>query len=131
MIDQQLLGRHGVSGLEVVAEPVRDRFEHGEGLHVGLLLRRVRASRREGNRHVVPGVLRRLLDGGAAAENDQVGERNLLAAGLRGVELLLDALEGFEHLRQLGRLVDLPILLRREADARPVRPAALVGAAEG
>jgi len=31
----------------------------------------------------------------------------------------------------LGRLVDFPVLLRRETDARPVRPAALVGAAEG
>ena len=35
-----------------------------------------------------------------------------------------------KHLRQLSRLVDLPVLLRREADARAVRAAALVGAAE-
>ena len=35
-----------------------------------------------------------------------------------------------QHLRQLGRLVDLPVLLRREANARAVRAAALVGAAE-
>ncbi len=117
--------------LEVVAEPVRDRLEIGEGLHVGLLLRRIRAARREGNLHVVPGVLRGLLDRGATAEHDQVGERHLLAAGLRGVERLLNALKGLQHLRQLGRLVDLPILLRRKTDARPVRPAALVGAAEG
>ena len=67
---------------EVVAEAVGDRLEHGEGLDVGLLLRGVRAARREGNRHVVTGVLRRLLDAGAAAEHDQVGERDLLAAGL-------------------------------------------------
>ena len=33
------------------------------------------------------GVLRRLLDRRAAAEHDQVGERDLLAAGLRAVEL--------------------------------------------
>ena len=32
---------------------------------------------------VVAGGLRRLLDAGAAAEHDQVGERDLLAAGLR------------------------------------------------
>ena len=31
---------------------------------------------------------------------------------------------------QLGRLVDLPVLLRRETDARAVRTTALVGAAE-
>ena len=47
------------------------------------------------------------------------------------VELLLDRFELAEHLRQLGRLVDLPVLLRREADARAVGAAALVGAAEG
>ena len=35
-----------------------------------------------------------------------------------------------KNLRQFGRLVDLPILLRREANARPVGPAALVAAAE-
>ena len=49
----------------------------------------------------------------------------------RAVELLLDALKGLEHLRQLGRLVDFPVLLRREANTRPVRTAALVGATEG
>ena len=36
-----------------------------------------------------------------------------------------------EHLGELRRLVDLPVLLRREADARAVGAAALVGAAEG
>ena len=40
------------------------------------------------------------------------------------------ACERLEHLRQLRRLVDFPILLRRQANARPVRPTALVGAAE-
>ena len=59
------------------------------------------------------GVLGRLLDGGAAAENDQVGERDLLAAG---VELLLDRFELRQHLRQLGRLVDFPILLRARGE---------------
>ena len=36
-----------------------------------------------------------------------------------------------EHRRELGRLVDGPVLLRREPDARAVGAAALVGAAEG
>ena len=36
----------------------------------------------------------------------------------------------FEHLRELGGLVDFPILLRGEADAGAVGAAALVGAAE-
>ncbi len=81
-IDQQFLCRYAVPGLLVVAEPVCSRFEYGEGLHVGLLLRRIGASRREGNGHLVAGILRRLLDSRAAAQDDQVGERNPLAAGL-------------------------------------------------
>ena len=81
-LHQQRLRRQLFSGLEVVAEPVEGRFEHGERLHVGLLLGRVRPPRREWNLHVVPGVLRRLLDGRAPAQNDQVSERDPLAAGL-------------------------------------------------
>ena len=46
------------------------------------------------------------------------------------VERTLDAFESLQHFRQLGRLVDLPILLRREANAGAVRTAALVGTAE-
>jgi hypothetical protein len=79
----------------------------------------------------VPGALRRLLDRGAAAEHDQVGERDLLAAGRALVELLLDALEALQHLRELGGIVDRPVLLRREPHARAVGAAAHVGAAEG
>ena len=59
-----------------------------------------------------------------AAENDQVGKRNLLA------EFLLDRFELLQDRLELGRLVDLPVLLRRETNARAVRAAALVGAAE-
>ena len=77
-IHQQFLGRSVVSASEIVAEPVRDRFKHGKRVHVGLLLRRVRPPWGERNRHVVPGLLRRGLDGRAAAQNDQVGERDLL-----------------------------------------------------
>ena len=40
------------------------------------------------------------------------------------------AFERRKRLRQCGRLVHFPILLRRKADARPVRSTALVGAAE-
>ena len=97
---------------------------------VGLLLRRVHAARREGNLHVVPCVLRGLLDCGAAAQNDQVGKRDFLAAGLRSVELLLDRFEFLKDVCQLGWLVDLPILLRCEANPRTIRTTALVGAAE-
>ena len=102
-VQQQRLRRQLLAGPEVVAEPVGARLEHRERLDVGLLLRGVGAPRRERDRDVVPGVLRRLLDGRAAAQDDQVGERDLLAAGLRAVEVLLDLLEGLQHRGQLGR----------------------------
>src|SRR3989441_7729817 len=130
-IDQQLLGRYRVLALEVVAEAIRDRFEHGEGVRIGLLRRGVHASRREGDLHVVAGLLRGLLDACATRQDDQVGERDLLAARLRAVEFALDALQSRQHFRELIRLVDFPCLLRREANARAVRTAALVGATEG
>ena len=126
-----MLGGHIVSVADVVAEPVRVRLEHGERFHVGLLLRRIGAPRRERHLHVGAAVLRGLLNGGASAQHDQVGKRDLLVpAGLRVVELLLDLLQRLQHLRELGRVVDVPILLRREANASAVGAAALVGAAE-
>ena len=84
-IHQQLRRRSLVLLPQVVAEPVGGRLQHGERVHVGLLLRRIHAPRREGNLHVVPGLLRRFLDRRAAAQNDQVGKRDLLAAGLRAL----------------------------------------------
>ena len=130
LVDEQVLGRPLLTLAEVVAEAVGGRLEHGERLDVGLLLRRVRASRGEGDLDVEAGVPRGLLDGRAAAQHDQVGERDLRAArGLRR-ELLPDRLERGQHLRQLRGLVDRPVVLRREADAGAVGAAALVGAAE-
>jgi hypothetical protein len=52
-----------------------------------LLLRGIHASRREGNRHGATGILRRLLDACAAAQNDQVREREVVPYG-RQVEAL-------------------------------------------
>jgi hypothetical protein len=60
----------------------------------------------------VTGIFRRFLDADTARENDQVGERDFLPAGLSAVELALNAFQCGEHFRQLSRLVDLPILLR-------------------
>ena len=115
---------------EIIAEPVRGRLQHGERMHIGLLLRGVRASWRERNLHVVAGLLSSGLHGCATAQNNQVGKRDLLSTGLRAVEIRLDRLKRLKNLRQLGRLVDFPILLRREADARAVSPAPLVAPAE-
>ena len=126
LIDQQRFGRYGVSALEVIAEAVGNGFEHGEGFDIGLLLRGVHASRRERNRHFVAGILCGLLDAGATGQHDQVRQRDLLAARLGAVERALDAFQRLEHLGQLGRLIDFPILLRRQANAGAVRAAALV-----
>src|SRR5205823_12762784 len=117
----------------VIAEPVRDRFEISEGLHIGLLLRRVRAPRRKGDFYAVSAGLRRLLDRRTPAEDDQVGKRNLLrllAVGVRAVEVPLHRFERAQHLRQPRWLVDLPVLLGLKTDTCAVRSAALVGAAE-
>src|SRR5579862_10061543 len=98
-------------------------------MHIGLLLRSVGASGREGNFDVVPGLFRSFFDGDIATENDQVSERNLLALvaiGLRLVELLLNRFELRQDLGQLRRLVDFPILLRGEANACAVCSSALV-----
>ena len=53
------------------------------------------------------------------------------AAGLRGVEFFLDRLQLREHFGQFGGLIDFPIFLRSEPNARAIRAAAFVGAAEG
>ena len=117
---------------EVVAEPVGRRLEHGERLDVGLLLRRIRASRREGHLHVVtrrssrPARRRRSRPARSGRPARPASSRRL-----RLVELRLDPLQRLQHLRQLRRVVDRPVLLRREADARAVGATALVGAAEG
>ena len=89
LVDQQLLGRARLkSAFEVVAEAVGHRLEHGERLDVGLLLRGVRAARRERHRRPSwPAFFAACSTRGAAAEHDQVGERDLLAAGCARVEL--------------------------------------------
>ncbi len=80
---------------------------------------------------LMAGILRRLLDTCATGQDDQVGERDLLAAGLLAVEFALDTFERLQHFRQLLRLVDFPVLLRRQANTGAVRAATLVGATEG
>ena len=93
-LEQPVLERQRLARAErSCGTPSTRRLEHGERLDVGLLLRRVGAARGERDGDVVAGVPRRLLDRRAAAEHDQVGERDPLAARLRAVELLLDPLE--------------------------------------
>ncbi len=78
---------------DVVAEPVCLRLHYDERVHIGLLLRSIRASRREGNLYVVPSLFRSFFNGRATAQNDQVSQRDLLSAGLRFIEVRLDHLQ--------------------------------------
>ena len=66
------------------------------------------------------GRLHRLLDRGIATEDDEVGKRNLLAAGRRGIELLLDRFECLQNLSDSLGLIDFPVPLWRQANARNV-----------
>ena len=127
-VEQQGLRLELLALAEVVAEAVGPRLEDRERLDVGLLLGRVGAARGERHGHVVAGLPRRLLHRGGAGEHDQVGQRDLRAAG--AVELLLDPLERVQDGGQLGRVVGGPAALRLEPDAGAVRAAPLVGGAE-
>jgi len=44
-----------------------------------------------------------LFDGGAARQDDQVGQRNLFAAGLGGIELTANTFREFSALWPIGR----------------------------
>src|ERR1700722_14404984 len=132
-IEQQFLGRQFLSAAEIVSEAIRCVLHYSEGVNVGLLLRSVRASRREGDLHRVPSFFRSFFDRCIAAENDQVRQRDFLtqvAVRLRAVERLLDRLQLGQNLAQFGGLIYFPILLWRKANASSVGSAALVGAAE-
>ncbi|MHC1550712.1 hypothetical protein [Phyllobacterium sp. K27] len=50
--------------------------------------------------------------------------------GLPSIELFLDRFEFLKNRRQVGGLIDVPVLLRRKANTRNVRATALVGATE-
>ena len=73
---------------DVVAEAIGTRFQGSKGLDVGLLLRGIHTARYERHLHGDAGSVGGLFDRGSAAENDQVGKRNLLAARGRRVERL-------------------------------------------
>ena len=76
-------------------------------------------------------LFRRLLDRRRAAKHDHIGQGYLLAARLRIIEGFLNAFERRQYLRQLGGLVNVPILLRRKTNARAIGTAPLVRATEG
>ena len=82
-VDEELLGLETLLAAVVVAEPVSGWLS---GSKYSTSVSSCDASMRPGVNGTftsVPGLLRRLLDRRAAAENDQVGKRDLLAAGTR------------------------------------------------
>ncbi|CRK42947.1 hypothetical protein BN1708_008930 [Verticillium longisporum] len=130
-VNKELLSLDAVGRVAVVAEAVGERLEVADGLNVGLLLRGVATARSEGDGDAVAGGRGSLLNSGVTSQNDQVGERHLLATLLSVVEALLHTLEGLQNLGQLGGVVDLPVLLRGEADTSAVGTTTLVAATEG
>ena len=76
-------------------------------------------------------IARRLLDRGATGQHDQVGERDALAplAEALNARWMASSFSGTRQ-RPCRLRVHGPVLLRREAQARTVGAAALVGTAE-
>ena len=72
LVDQQVLGGDKEGMLEIVAEPVGDRFEEGCGSDVGLLLRGIGSTGCERNGYLVARIFRGLFNGGAAGQDDQI-----------------------------------------------------------
>ena len=108
------------------------RLQYSERVHIGLLLRRdPSAPGEKGTITSWPAFFAAASrTPRAAAQNDQVSERDLLPAGLGAIEILLDRFQCLKDLCEFGRLVDFPILLRGETNARTVGPAPLVAAAK-
>ena len=125
LIDQQLLGRYGVSLLLIVAEAVGDRLEHREGLYIGLLLCGIHTARRKGHTYLDTCLFSRLFDSRATGQYDQIGQRHRLGEGI------LNRFQFREHLGQLIRLIGFPMVLGRQADTATVGAAPHVGATEG
>ena len=81
-IDQQGFRALAVAETEVVAEAVGGWLERGEGVDIGPFLSSVCAAGSEGDFDLVASVLCGFFDGGRAGEDDEIGERDLGAAGV-------------------------------------------------
>ena len=131
LVEKQLLGRHNKVRLQIVAETVSHRLQHGKALYVGLVLHRVTAASSERNAHIMAGTPGCLFDRGSAAQNDQISHGHLLATRLGCIECRLHTLKRVQHLAQLGWLIDLPFALRGQAQAGTIGTATLVRTAIG
>ena len=121
-IEQQFLRRHGVILLEPVAVSIGDRLQRLEGLRVCHCIGGVATARCEGHLDVVARGPGRFLDTQVAGQHDHIGNTGSAGSG--------DGLQHTQHSRQTLGFVAGPILLRRQADARPIGTAAHVGAPE-
>ena len=114
---------------QVVAESVGERLEHREGIDVGLRLRRVGAARRERHLHVMPACF-------AAASTAAQPPSTIRSASdtffppPAALNSFLDLLQRRSTFASWAGWLTSQSLLRRQADARAIRSAALVGAAE-
>src|SRR3546814_10643250 len=107
-------------GRQIVAEAVGLGLHHVEAFDVGPFLRRVAAAAGEGYFDVESRVLRRLLDRRRPSQNDRIGHRQTAA----------QLVDPGENLPEFGRIIDRPVLLRRQTDAGPIGAAAEVGRPE-
>lgn len=130
-VNEQVLKLDTRCRLSVVSEAIDGGLEVVGGVDVGLLLSSIGATRSEGNGDKEASVLGSLLNTGGTSEDNDISKRDTLAVGLSVVELLLNALKDAEDLAELGRVVNLPVLLRLKADAGAVGTAAKVTASEG
>ena len=69
------------------------------------------------------------LNRGGAAKHDEIGHRHLPATG--GVKARLHTLKRGQNLVELDRLIDIPVTLRRQANAATIGTATLVRPTEG
>ncbi len=129
-VQQQCFGGRLDIGALVIAEAIGDRFQHGKGFDIGLCLRCIAATGREGHFYAVAAFARRVFNCCATGEHDQIRKRNFFAARLRAIEFLLQRRQRFQHRCQLRGLIHRPVFLRRQTNARAVGTAAFVGSAE-
>lgn len=80
LVDQQRLGRDGVTALEVVAETIGVWLKNGERFGIRLFLSGVRAAWGERHNDVVPGFLGGLFHGGTTGQHDEIREGNFFRA---------------------------------------------------
>src|SRR5699024_5168106 len=101
-------------------------FEPLKGVYICFFLGGIRASRGERNFYLMAGIFGCFFDSSSSAQYNQVGYRNLLVSRLRFVKRFLDALECFQYIGQLFRIMSFPIFLWCQAYASAVGTAAFV-----